>query len=216
MASESDFGEVSIVASGAMSRDDYVFNVCLLGKYGVGKTNLLLRYCYNIDERVPTTCRQSFDNAWLKVDCAKVRLRMWETWSTERFMTVPNSYIRGQNGFVLVYDITDRDSFEQIPDWICRVNELAPRAFCVLAGNKCDLGDKRVVTEEEGAAMARQYGMPFIEISVKKLENVEEVFVLLARGMIAKAEEPVPEEQTPPDPPQPNTNSWRSVIHWCW
>lgn len=205
-----------VVDSRAMSSDDYVFNVTILGKYRVGKTRLLLRYCYNIDERLPTTCRQPFDNARLLVDCANVRLRIFDTWSTEMFGVVPSSHIRGANGVLLVYDITDRESFEEVPDWVGRINKLAHRAFCVLAGNKCDLGDKRVVTEEEGAAMALQYGMPFVETSVENLDNVKEAFTLLARGMMAKSEEPEPEEQTPPDQPQPSTDSWWSVIHWCW
>ena len=199
-----------------MSGNDYVFNVKILGKLGVGKTRLLLRYCYNIDERLETTCRRGYDFVTLKVDCATVKLNLWDLFGIERFMPVPNSYIRGSNGVLLVYDITNRDSFEQIPGLIDRGNELAPRAFSVLAGNKYDLGDKRVVTKEEGAAMARQYGMPFIETSVENMESVEEAFLLLASGMMVKDMGPAPEEQTPPDPAQPSTSSWWSVIHWCW
>ena len=114
-------------------------------------------------------------------------MQVWDTAGQERFRTITASYYRGSNGIILVYDVTDRESFDHINYWMKEIDRLATPDVCrLLVGNKIDLEDKRVVTHEEGQALANQYGVAFIETSAKDNNNIEMTFQKMAEAMQKK------------------------------
>lgn len=107
----------------------------------------------------------------------------------ERFRTITSAYYRGAMGIMLVYDITQEKSFENIKNWIRNIEENASTDVeKMLLGNKCELNEKRQVTKERGEQLAIEYGIKFLETSAKNSINVEEAFFTLARDIKSKME----------------------------
>ncbi|PIK46587.1 putative GTPase-like isoform X1 [Apostichopus japonicus] len=105
----------------------------------------------------------------------------------ERFRTITTAYYRGAMGIMLVYDITNQKSFDNIRNWIRNIEEHASADVeKMILGNKCDMDDKRQVSKEKGEKLAIEYGIKFMETSAKASINVEEAFVTLARDIKAK------------------------------
>lgn len=122
----------------------------------------------------------------IELDGKSIKLQIWDTAGQERFRTITKSYYRGSNGIVVVYDITNRDSFEQVQHWMSEIDNHASQDVCrLLVGNKADLPDRAVKTEE-GEALARQFGIPFMETSAKESLNVENMFITMATSMKKK------------------------------
>jgi len=111
-----------------------------------------------------------------------VKLQIWDTAGQERFRTITVSYFKGAHAILLVYDVTDRDTFENIQQWVQQIRENADeRVRLVLVANKSDREDARAVATDEGEELARQYGVQFFETSAKDNKNVDECFAAIAR-----------------------------------
>lgn len=131
-----------------------------------------------------------------------MKLQIWDTAGQERFRTITVSYFKGAHGIVLVYDVTERDSFENIQHWVHQIRENADeRVRLILVGNKCDRRSERVVSTSEGEALAKQrgpprprrrasrgdrgaprrYGVAFFETSAKENCAVDECYTAIAR-----------------------------------
>ena len=114
-----------------------------------------------------------------------MKLQIWDTAGQERFKNITASYYRGGNGVLVVYDITERDSFENLNSWLIEIEKNANKnVYKLLIGNKCDLEDKRKVTYQEGKDFAVSNGMQFIETSAKADTKVKEAFELLTQEII--------------------------------
>lgn len=112
-----------------------------------------------------------------------------DTAGQERFRTITTAYYRGAMGIMLVYDVNNERSFENIKNWIRNIEENASADVeKMLLGNKCDLADRRQVSKERGEQLAVEYGIKFMETSAKASINVEEAFYTLARDIKAKTE----------------------------
>ena len=121
----------------------------------------------------------------MEVNGKKVKLQIWDTAGQERFKNITASYYRGGNGVLVVYDITDRDSFENLNSWLIEIEKNANKnVFKLLIGNKCDLEDKRKVTYQEGKDFATSNGMQFMETSAKADTKVKEAFELLTQEIM--------------------------------
>jgi small GTP-binding protein len=109
---------------------------------------------------------------------------VWDTAGQERFRTITTSYFRGAQGILLVYDITDRESFNNVETWMSEIQRNADKNVNkVLVGNKCDMEGDRAVTFEEGKALADRYGIPFFETSAKADINVAASFEKIAHDV---------------------------------
>jgi Ras-related protein Rab-1A len=98
----------------------------------------------------------------------------WDTAGQERFRTITSSYYRGAHGIIIVYDITDRESFDNVKQWLNEIDRYAcENVNKLLVGNKCDMDSKRQVEYEEAKAFADERGIPFLETSAKDSTNVE-------------------------------------------
>ena len=165
---------------------DYIFKVLLIGNSDVGKSSLILRYVDQIwnDVFVPTI-GVDFKVKSLQIDNKRVKMQIWDTAGQERFRNVISSYFKGAHGILLIYDITARDSFKELENWLGEVERNAtPQVLKILIGNKCDLDEQRQITVDEGEAFAARNGMKFIETSAKYNTNVNEAFEALAKIMV--------------------------------
>ena len=112
-------------------------------------------------------------------------MQIWDTAGQERFKNITASYYRGGNGVLVVYDITDRDSFENLNSWLIEIEKNANKnVYKLLIGNKSDLEEKRKVTYQEGKDFATSNGMQFMETSAKTASKVQEAFELLTQEII--------------------------------
>jgi Ras-related protein Rab-1A len=189
---------------------DYLFKVVILGSSGAGKSSLLLRFADNFfTTDFISTIGVDFKIRRLDVDGDAVKLQIWDTAGQDRFRTIVRSYYRGANGIILVYDITDRQSFDAIPLWMSEFEgQISFGASCVLVGNKTDLEEKRAVSKNEAEDFAKRLGMPFMEASAKDAVHVDDVFFKLASAMRARAGPVSP--ICPPIDPIPHV--WRSGV----
>lgn len=124
----------------------------------------------------------------VRIDKKVVKLQIWDTAGQERFRTITSAYYRGADGIIMVYDVTNQESFDHISGWLQEVDRYATEGTCkLLVGNKSDRAD-RIVSTETGQAMATQLGIPFLETSAKNAANVEEAFLTMASELISSRE----------------------------
>ena len=121
----------------------------------------------------------------MEIKGKKVKLQIWDTAGQERFKNITASYYRGGNGVLLIYDITDRESFESLNFWLIEIEKNANKNVKILLmGNNCDLEDKRKVSYQEGKDFAIKNNMLFLEASAKDNINIKEAFELLIEKII--------------------------------
>lgn len=170
-----------------MARRDYdaLFKLVLIGDSGVGKSCLLLRFSDDaFTESFISTIGVDFRFQTVKIGDKTVKMQIWDTAGQERFRTITSAYYRGADGIIMVYDVTHRESFDHVREWLKEVDKYASPDTCkLLIGNKCDREDK-VVRTEEGAALAKELGMPFLETSARTAENVAPAFLRMAEQLL--------------------------------
>jgi len=169
---------------------DYLFKLLLIGDSGVGKTCVLFRFSEDaFNATFISTIGIDFKIRTIDLDGKKIKLQIWDTAGQERFRTITTAYYRGAMGIMLVYDITNDKSFDNIKNWIRNIEEHASQDVeKMILGNKCDMNERREVTKERGEELAIEYGIKFMETSAKASINVEEAFYTLARDIKAKME----------------------------
>ncbi|KAG9289042.1 hypothetical protein G9A89_015591 [Geosiphon pyriformis] len=161
------------------------FKLVFLGEQSVGKTSLITRFMYDtFDNTYQATIGIDFLSKTMYLEDRTVRLQLWDTAGQERFRSLIPSYIRDSSVAVVVYDITNRNSFMNTAKWIDDVRaERGNDVIIVLVGNKTDLNDKRQVTTEEGEKKAKEYNVMFIETSAKAGHNVKNLFRKIAQAL---------------------------------
>jgi len=177
---------------------DHLFQLLLIGDSGVGKTCLLLRYADDsYSEAHSATIGVDFKVRSLDVGSTRVRLQLWDTAGQERFRTITSSYYRRAHGIVVVFDLTDRRSFEHVRPWLHEIEKYAAGClFRLIVGNKADLASQRVVTQEEAAGLAESMGISYKETSARDASNVEGVFTALVEQLLAgRAQEEEPKDR---------------------
>uniref|UniRef100_A0A2I3TR16 small monomeric GTPase n=1 Tax=Pan troglodytes TaxID=9598 RepID=A0A2I3TR16_PANTR len=125
-----------------------------------------------------------FQNKVLDVDGVKVKLQMWDTAGQERFRSVTHAYYRDAHALLLLYDVTNKASFDNIQAWLTEIHEYAQHDVALmLLGNKVDSAHERVVKREDGEKLAKEYGLPFMETSAKTGLNVDLAFTAIAKEL---------------------------------
>ena len=164
----------------------YMFRICLIGNICVGKTSLLARYADNsFKESYANTIGVDFRVITLKYKDIIAKVHIWDTAGNERFKSITINYYRSSHGFIYVYDITSKESFENLDMWINLTNEnCGTNAINFLVGNKSDLEMEREVTKEEGEEFAKKYDLIFIETSAKNNDNVGKLFEFFTYKLI--------------------------------
>ncbi|ANB14851.1 Rab family GTPase YPT1 [Sugiyamaella lignohabitans] len=164
-------------------RYDYLFKLLLIGDSGVGKSCLLLRFADNsYTESYISTIGVDFKIRTIDLDGKTVKLQIWDTAGQERFRTITSSYYRGAHGIIVVYDVTDQDSFNNVKQWFQEIDRYATEGVNkLLVGNKSDIADKKVVEYSVAKEFADSMNIPFLETSAKDSTNVEQAFLTMAR-----------------------------------
>jgi small GTP-binding protein len=166
------------------------YTFIIIGCAGVGKTALLKRLVDdNFTECLDSTVGVEFDSTVLTVDDQNVRLQIWDTAGQEKFRSITKAYYRTAAGVLIVFDVTDRKSFDQLTSWVNDVRTLCDAtAMSTLVGAKSDLAEERVVTILEAETFAQHSHMPYIETSAKTGENVRDAFTRTVAALQERVE----------------------------
>ncbi|CAE6445177.1 unnamed protein product [Rhizoctonia solani] len=180
------------------SEYDYLFKLLLIGDSGVGKVRhatdgdwgfpnqpscLLLRFADDTyTESYISTIGVDFKIRTIELEGKTVKLQIWDTAGQERFRTITSSYYRGAHGIIVVYDVTDNDTFTNVKQWLQEIDRYASEGVNkLLVGNKSDLTSKKVVEYTVAKEFADQLSIPFLETSAKNATNVEQAFLTMAK-----------------------------------
>ncbi|XP_030627471.1 ras-related protein Rab-3C [Chanos chanos] len=157
---------------------DYMFKLLLIGNSSVGKTSFLFRYADDsFTSAFVSTVGIDFKVKTVYKNDKRIKLQIWDTAGQERYRTITTAYYRGAMGFILMYDITNEESFAAVQDWSTQIKTYSwDNAQVILVGNKCDMEEERVVSVDNGRLLAEQLGFEFFETSAKDNINVKQTF----------------------------------------
>jgi Ras-related protein Rab-1A len=176
--------------SSSSSTYDYLFKIVLAGNSSVGKSSLILKFVENTFKEIfLPTIGIDFKLKTLTINDKRIKLQIWDTAGQDRFKTVNKNYYRGAHGILLMYDITQFDSFKNLNSWLIEIEKNANKNVVkLLVGNKVDLENERKVTYQQGNEFAASNDMLFIETSVKEDVNVTKAFENLGEKLVVLAE----------------------------
>ncbi|XP_003740134.1 ras-related protein Rab-21 [Galendromus occidentalis] len=164
------------------------YKVVLLGEGRVGKTSLILRYVHDkFNDRLDRTVNASYLTKTVALGMKRVDLAIWDTAGQEMFHALGPLYYRDSQGAILVYDITDEDSFRKVKNWVKELKKmLGNEVVLVVIGNKSDLESERSVPLHEAESYAKSVGAAHFLTSAKLNRGITEVFLHLCKEMIMK------------------------------
>ncbi|KAK3793814.1 hypothetical protein RRG08_011785 [Elysia crispata] len=171
-----------------MEAYDLSCKVMLIGDSGVGKTCLLVRFKDGtfLSGSFISTVGIDFRNKVVDLEGTKIKLQIWDTAGQERFRSITRAYYRDANALLLLYDVTNKNSFDNIRAWLGEIQEYAQDDVVImLLGNKCDCHE-RVIRKEDGDRLSKEYGVAFMETSAKTGMNVDLAFMAVARDLKMK------------------------------
>jgi small GTP-binding protein len=168
------------------------YKVILIGDSGVGKSSIVYRFTENIfvDSYI-TTIGVDFKIKTLVYNGEQIRLKLWDTAGQERFRTITNTYYRGSDGYIIVYDISQRESFKNLDYWLEQVDNYGSKnSSKIIIGNKLDTTYyKREVSIEEAYKYCNNKNIPYIEVSVKNDFQIKNIFIKLIDDIKEKKKE---------------------------
>ncbi|MHA2474962.1 MAG: GTP-binding protein [Promethearchaeota archaeon] len=162
---------------------EYAFKLILGGEGGVGKTSMVHRF---VEDSFQTDYKSTIGTSIMKKECdfagldSRVRFVIWDLAGQAQFKRVRQSYLANAEAGILVYDVTRRETFDNLESWYKEAKDVTPSISLILVGNKIDLVEDRVVTKEEGEEMAKNLSLSYIETSAKTGENINDAFKMLA------------------------------------
>ncbi|MEJ2250172.1 MAG: GTP-binding protein [Candidatus Lokiarchaeota archaeon] len=166
---------------------EYAFKLILGGDGGVGKTSMVHRF---VENSFSKDYKATIGTSIMKKECkfeglnTSVRFVIWDLAGQSQFKRIRQSYLSNAEAGILVYDVTRKETFENIKNWQGEIAKGSGKISLILVGNKIDLVDKRVISIEQGEALAEQLGLSYIETSAKTGENIDEAFRMLALELV--------------------------------
>ena len=166
-------------------KEDYKLKVVVVGDSGVGKTNLIKRFITNtFSENSKATVGVEFISKSYKINNQVFKIEMWDTAGQERYKSITAAYYKGAKGALIVYDTTQRTSYENIDKWMVEIKDKASKDMkLMIVGNKTDLKDSRQVDTNEALQKAKDLEASLMETSAKDGSNVKEAFYDLLKEM---------------------------------
>ena len=167
----------------------YIIKIVTLGDSMVGKTSIVYRYFENkFNESILSTIGIDFKTKYIKVRDASVKVVIWDTAGQEKFRNIAKQYYQGANGVLLVFDISNRKSFERIEYWLNEIkeNNKIDSMYVIIVANKTDLINQRVVSRDEAEKYAEKNNISYFEVSAKTGKGVAEMFNNVTKGTIDK------------------------------
>ena len=171
------------LSAGDYEQEDYKIKIIVVGDSGVGKTNLINRFATDkFDTNSKATIGVEFVYKTLKINKEVIKVEVWDTAGQERYRAITSSYYKGAKGAIIVYDITNEDSFNNVESWMNEVTKKGKTDMqFLLVGNKKDLVNDRKVTEQKGIDKAKELNMNLFEASALEKTNVNEAFNYLMK-----------------------------------
>jgi small GTP-binding protein len=171
------------LSPGDYEQEDYKIKIIVVGDSGVGKTNLINRFASDkFDINSKATIGVEFVYKTLKINKEVIKVEVWDTAGQERYRAITSSYYKGAKGAIIVYDITNEDSFNNVESWMNEVTKKGKTDMqFLLVGNKKDLINDRKVTEQKGIDKAKELNMNLFEASALEKTNVNEAFNYLVK-----------------------------------
>ena len=163
----------------------FQFKLVLLGESAVGKSSLVLRFVKGqfLDFQ-ESTIGAAFLTQTVCLNDTTVKFEIWDTAGQERYHSLAPMYYRGAQAAIVVYDITNADSFDRAKNWVKELQRQGnPNIVIALAGNKVDLASRRAFAPEVAQSYAEENGILFMETSAKTAANVNELFVAIAKKL---------------------------------
>jgi len=169
-----------------MAREyDHLFKLLIIGDSGVGKSSLLVRFADNtFSGNYITTIGVDFKIRTMSVNGEKIKLQIWDTAGQERFRTITSTYYRGTHGVIVVYDVTNGESFGNVKRWLHEIEQNCDVVDRILVGNKNDSPDRKVVLTEDAQRFSDQMRIRLFETSAKDNINVDEMFEAITRQVL--------------------------------
>jgi small GTP-binding protein len=172
-------------------KEDYVLKILTIGESGVGKTCLLLRYTEDrFVKNHLTTIGIDYKAKNIEINQKNVKLKIWDTAGQERFRNITQQYYKSADGILMVFDLTDKESFEKVKEWMKQIKDHNhnDKMVVVLVGNKCD-SENRIVTNQEAESLAKElFTTRYQETSALQNINIDNTFGYLAEQIISKKE----------------------------
>ena len=167
---------------------DILFKIILVGDTSVGKTNIINKYIKNeFREDFYATIGVEFSHKKFIVENRKIKAQIWDTAGQERYKAITRAYYKGAKGAFIVYDITRKETFDDVDKWRNELISSCNQEITVmLIGNKCDLEDQREISKEQGEEKAKSFGFSFLETSALSGENLEKGFQMLIEEIYQK------------------------------
>ena len=159
--------------------DETVYKVLLLGDTTVGKTCFLMKYTDKTFQDIHmATIGLDYRLKTMKLKSGKdIKLQIWDTAGQDRFRAITKNYYKGSHGIILIYDVTNLQTFENVKNWVNQIREEAANNVVIyIAANKIDMEAERKVSKQEGESLAQELGFPFMETSAKSGININETF----------------------------------------
>ena len=170
-----------------MEKKEVLYKILLLGDSSVGKTCFLMRYTDNTFQEIHmSTIGLDYKLKNVQLDDGKmVKIQIWDTAGQDRFRSITKNYYKGAHGIILIYDITNKKSFENVRNWINQIKEeVSEKVSIILVGNKIDDEEHRVVLTEDGEKIAKELGLMFFECSAKSGVDIDSTFNELVKKTV--------------------------------
>ena len=170
-----------------MEQKEFIYKILLLGDSSVGKTCFLMRYTDNTFQDIHmSTIGLDYKLKNVQLENGKmVKIQVWDTAGQDRFRSITKNYYKGAHGIILIYDVTEQKSFDNVKNWMAQIKEeVSERVSIVLVGNKIDDEDNRKISTEQGESMAKDYEIMFFECSAKTGQNIDEIFNNLVKKVV--------------------------------
>ena len=167
---------------------EMIFKIILIGDSSSGKTNIINRYISNkfVENSQPTIGVEMFSRDYL-IDGDSIHAQIWDTAGQEKYNTLTSSYYKGAKGALVVYDVTQKATFDQVERYVNELKDNSDKnVFFALVGNKCDLEGNRMILKEEGEKLAQKLKIAFFEVSAKTGVGIENLFKYLIDGVYKK------------------------------
>ena len=173
------------VAPNSNAKEEYKFKVVVVGDSGVGKTNLIKRFVNDtFSKDSKATVGVEFLSKTYLINQEIFKIEIWDTAGQERYKSITAAYYKGAKGAMIVYDVTNQTSFDNVDKWCNEIKEKASKNInLMIVGNKTDLTDQRVVTSDAALEKAKALEIPIMEASALDSSNVKEAFYQLLREM---------------------------------
>ena len=167
---------------------DFLFKLIIVGDSNVGKTNIMSKYIHNkFNYTSKSTIGVEFGTKIVKIDNKKIKAQIWDTAGQERYKSITSAYYKGAKGALIVYDITNKFTFESVDKWVQDLNSYGDKNLTLLlVGNKSDLEDKRQIMKEDGEEKAKSFNLGFIETSACSGDNIDKAFDIMLKEVLKK------------------------------